>query len=123
MVGPSALLLLAVERFALGLVTVATALVETEVSPVGAKIVYALVQLELLAPFPILKDVLNPKLVFDAACPVFADPPEFVIIAVAKNVAYDEFQADTDARTLDGTGAMVAWAEEHSEESADAALR
>ena len=78
-----------------------------------------LVQLELFAPFPVLKDVLSPKLEVEIVGPVVADSPKLVRVAVAKKLEYDEFQAEIEARTLDGTGAMVAWAEEQPEKAMD----
>jgi hypothetical protein len=107
----SARLLLELVGFAPGLVAVAAAPVTIELSPVGANNVYVLVQLGL---FPVLKDGV------ETDCPVFTDPPALVTVAVARKVEYDEFQADTEAMILDGTGAMVAWAEEQLEEYVDA---
>jgi hypothetical protein len=64
----------------------------------------------------------HPPLEIDPICPVEAVlgllPPELVI--VAKALEYDAFQADTDARTLDGTGAIVRCALEQPAESMDA---
>ena len=74
-----------------------------------------LVQLEIFVP----ESVLNPKLGNDAVGPVVADPRKLVRVAVAKKLEYDEFQADTEARTLDGIGAIVALAEEQVAESED----
>jgi hypothetical protein len=86
-----------------------------------------LVQLELFPPLPVADAVFiavdKPEFVVVPVLPVAVgvapDPP--TVIAVANQPEYDEFQAETLASTLDGTGAMVAWAEEQPEESADAA--
>ncbi len=78
-----------------------------------------LVQLELFASLPVIKDVLSPKLGVEIVGPVVADSPKLVRVAVAKKLEYDEFQAEIEARMLDGTGAMVAWAEEQPEEAID----
>jgi hypothetical protein len=77
--------------------------------------VKVLVQLELF--------VLNPKLGVEIVEPVVADSSKLVRVAVAKKLEYDEFQAEIEARTLDGTGAMVAWAEEQPEEAMDSLQR
>lgn len=116
---PSALPLLELVGLAPRLVAVATAPVAIELSPIGANSVYVLVQPEVFAPFPVPKGVLSPKLKVDAVSPIITDSPKLVRVAVVKKLEYDKFQADTEASTLDGTGAMVVWTEEQPEESAD----
>ena len=72
-----------------------------------------LIQLGVFVPFSVFKSVLNP------VGPAVADPRKLVRVAVAKKLEYEEFQANTEARMLDGTGAIVALAEEQPAESKD----
>lgn len=61
--------------------------------------------------------------VADPPCPADIDvklEPPSELVALAKRPAYDTFQADTEARTLDGIGAIVTWTLAHPEVSMSA---